>query len=350
MLQRHVSDQLPAYLDDAIADSERMRVEAHMNECEYCRQRFEEIRLGRAALARLPLVSAPDSIWKSIEASLVSSERPARNSWFPLRWVAAALMVAIAWGGWFVWMRQGEQPWQVVALEGSPMAGSRRISDDNKAITGDWVETDAQSRAQITIGAIGNVQVEPNTAVRLVSKDADNHRLALRSGEIVASISAPPRLFFVDTPAGTAIDLGCEYRLRCDRRGVGVLQVTSGWVALEWKGRESLVPAGAMCRMYEGLGPGTPSFEDASQAFLRAIESFDVNRLEGLPVILTEARARDTLTLWHLLSRVDGQHRAAIYDRMAQLAPPPAKVTRDAVLRLDAGSLKRWREELAWIW
>jgi hypothetical protein len=59
---------------------------------------------------------------------------------------------------------------------------------------------------------------------------------------------------------------------------------------------------------------------------------------------------RDTLTLWHLLSRVDASQRGRIYDRIAALAEPPATVSREKAVALDAATLKHWREELAWKW
>src|SRR5256885_9219045 len=46
---------------------------------------------------------------------------------------------------------------------------------------------------------------------------------------------------FVDTAAGTAVDLGCEYVLNTDEDGLGLLRVTKGWVSFQWKGLESLV-------------------------------------------------------------------------------------------------------------
>jgi len=43
---------------------------------------------------------------------------------------------------------------------------------------------------------------------------------------------------------------------------------------------------------------------------------------------LTEwARVRDALSLWHLLPNLDSQSRGRVYDRLAQLLPPPAEVT-----------------------
>lgn len=305
--------------------------------------------MARAALLLLPAASAPDALWNSIEVAARSIHTPPPGRRLAWAFVAAAAFLIVFFGGYWMWSREPASAWQVMALDGSPLAGSRQFSGTGIVRSGESVETDSASRARILIGGIGSVDVEPDTVVRLVSTGASGHRLALRKGGINATISAPPRLFMVDTPAGTAVDLGCEYRMYCDRDGAGIVRVTSGWVALEWRGRESLIPAGASCRMYPGRGPGTPCFDDASAAFAGALDKFDL-RQGMLHVILAEARTRDTLTLWHLLSRVDPTERVRVFDRMATLAPPPATVQRERALALDTETLRKWREELAWIW
>jgi hypothetical protein len=107
-----------------------------------------------------------------------------------------------------------------------------------------------------------------------------------------------------------------------------------------------------MCRTTAGAGPGTPYFEDAPASFKRAVDDFDAGRngAEALDLILTESRIRDTLTLWHLLSRVAASDRVRVFDRIAAFEPPPAGVSRDQILALDADALREWREELAWKW
>ena len=137
---------------------------------------------------------------------------------------------------------------------------------------GGALETDSSSRALIEVADIGQVEVEPNTLMRLVETSEDEHRLALDRGSIEAKIVAPPRIFFVDTPSAVAVDLGCAYSLDVDEAGNGLLHVTSGWVELVRDGRNSYVPIGTMCLLRAGVGPGTPYFNDASDAFRQALE------------------------------------------------------------------------------
>jgi hypothetical protein len=167
-----------------------------------------------------------------------------------------------------------------------------------------------------------------------------------------ATINAPPRLFFVDTPSAVAADLGCAYTLEVDDGGRGLLHVTSGWVAFETHERESIVPAGASCVTEPGAGPGTPFFADASKIFLDALAKFDFasGGSVSLRDILSEARGRDTLTLWHLLARVNVDERGRVYERLATLAPPPAGVTRAGVLQLNEAMLTNWKTDMEPAW
>jgi hypothetical protein len=240
----------------------------------------------------------------------------------------------------------------VLRIAGTPLVGAKPISGSARAGAGEWIETDAGSRATIQVGTIGSVEVAPGTRVRVVTARSGEHRIALARGEIRAKILAPPKLFFVDTASGTAVDLGCEYALRSDEEGSGVLQVTRGWVSFQWRGLESLVPAGASCQTRPHDGPGIPYFDDAPEALKHAVEILGDQKAGNgaLDTILSASRVRDTLTLWHLLSRVEGDDRARVFDRIASLTPLPSGVARAQALQLDPSALKRWLEELAWTW
>jgi hypothetical protein len=242
--------------------------------------------------------------------------------------------------------------WEVARIEGTPTIDSDRIDSTGRLAIGEWLETDEASRAKIKVANIGQVEIDPGSRVRLVETHVTEHRLELERGKLHALIWAPPRLFFVDTPSAIAADLGCAYTLEVDDRGRGLLHVTSGWVALETPNRESVVPAGGACMTQPGTGPGTPFFEDASETFVKALAEFDFEKdaINSLNIVLAESRARDTLTLWHLLSRVGDENRARVYGRLATLAAPPVGVTREGVMNLDKEMLSRWKNQLEITW
>jgi hypothetical protein len=353
MLRRHVSDRLAAYVDGELAPRNARQAEIHMGRCAYCRTDYEQIRFGMSIVEHLPSIEAPEAIWASIEAALRDNRSHTTSTIREWRtaFVAAAIVAAIALVSWRLTHQRGMQ-WAVVPLDGSPAVGARHISGVGHVGAGEWIETDSGSRATVNVGGIGSVEVAPNTRLRVVTMRADEHRLALARGEIRARISAPPRLFFVDTAAGTAIDLGCEYRLNTDEEGFGLLSVTKGWVSFQSSGLESLVPAGASCPTRPHVGPAIPYFDDAPERLKQALATFgfDKGGNDALDVVLAESRVRDTLTLWHLLARVNAGDRARVYDRIAALTPIPAGVSREQALKLDVETLRRWREELAWTW
>jgi hypothetical protein len=218
--------------------------------------------------------------------------------------------------------------------------------------TGQWLTTDNLAAARLAVGRIGQVVVEPNSRVQLVESRGREHRIALERGTIHARIWAPPKFFFVQTPSAVAIDLGCAYTLSVDDGGKGVLRVTQGWVALEHEGRESFIPEGAMCLTSPGAAPGTPRYDDAPGGYGAALALLDFGapddprRADALDLVLSSARRRDALTLWHLLSRGSPDERSRAYDRLAELAPPPNGISRSAVLAGDRRALNRWWDSL----
>lgn len=269
------------------------------------------------AAGRLPKsIEPPRDLWPGIEARLRRSRR-----WY---WVALAAAAVMA----LVIVKTKSDAWNVTWLVGSGPTTLR---------VGQWVETDASSRALIAVGHIGQVEVRPRTRIQLVVARADDHRLALARGAIEAKVDTVPRIFFVETPVGTAIDLGCAYTLEMDSLGNGLLHVTAGVVEFQGRGHNARVPMGALVQTRSDVGPGIPYVEDAPEALRRALAASDVR------AVLAAARPDDAISLWHLLQRVDGEgggaQRGAVYDRLASLVPPPAGVTRAAALALDAATL-----------
>ncbi|MEP7271390.1 MAG: FecR domain-containing protein, partial [Acidobacteriota bacterium] len=335
----HVKERLSKYCLGELAAEQSREVAEHLLACQQCRMAYEEVKLGVSFASQLKPVPAPLDLWPEIAARLDSSTLKSQSSYFgwrPLTAMAAALILVTVWSFWYIsrqdsWLvknyptptisptlaipplagltpmpvnpvpaepvRADHRPprppgasLEVLSVSGRPLIASNAIEGKGRLSVGEWLETDGQSRARISIADLGRVEVDPNSRISLLVTRSSEHRLNLTRGRVHAQIIAPPRLFIVETPTATAVDLGCEYTLEVDEGGGSVLRVTAGYVSLENKGRESVVPAGAICLTRPTLGPGTPYFEDASESFRKAVSEFDLGRgrLEALQVILKE--------------------------------------------------------------
>lgn len=382
MFGKHPDNQFVAYLQGQLSRTAQQRLEIHLQRCAHCRQALEQLRAAERLLSDLPLLTAPPTLWDRIHGSLPIAAVPGgdatpfvtRSRHTPLhhrrRWnVSLRLAACIVVIGLFIlWPHRnhiaGKYPpgptWLVTNIAGQPKIDSSQIGKTERMAAGQWLETDSRSRAEIAIADIGKVEVAPNTRIGLLTLQPNHYRLSLPHGDMSVRVNAPPRLFLVDTPSATAVDMGCAYTLHVDPSGAGVLHVTLGHVALPLPAttgqpqREVTVPMDAFCRIRKGLGPGTPCSDFASPAFQKALDQFDSGQGDdtALTTLLKEAHELDTLTLWHLIYRgqITGAQRTRILDRTLQLVPLPKGVTRAGLLQGNSEMLTAWHNDLTLHW
>ncbi len=361
-----IRQQLVAYAMGELKSGQIQRIEAHIKACVSCRQEVAAIRAGITLAQDLPLLKAPDDLWErlepKLEAHLVSGPKTAmpRVGYGTQRRRLAfgVALAAICLTGF--WIRRRHVPvsasgptWEVARLKGAPRVGEKAIEATGRLGVGQWLSTDGASQARVKVATIGEVVLETNSRLRLRETNLHEHRLELQRGTLHAHILAPPRLFLVDTPATRAIDLGCAYTLTVEANGDSRLHVTTGKVALVRKDRgEEVVPAGAECMTRQGIGPGTPVFEDAPQLLRDALMRYDFENggATALQTVLDQARSRDTLTLWYLFVHVPESDRGRVYDRLTAFVSPPPGVSRAEMLRLDPKTTEAWRGEMEQEW
>jgi len=275
--------------------------------------------------------------------------------WMPRSLAVGALGLAVAVAAVMIFVRvvpQSAGPgWDVARLEGAPVVGASAVRGTAKSAklrVGELLVTDGTSRAAVRVAEIGELYVDAGSRVRLMESGRNRKRILVEVGTIHAAIWAPPGEFVVDTPSATAVDLGCAYTLKVAEDGSGTLRTTLGWVGFHTNGRDSFIPAGAMCLMRPQEGPGTPFFEDTSEKLRDALHQLDfegvtsLERKKALETVLSQARREDAFTLWHLLARVNDAERPLVYGRLAELVRPPKGTTREATLRLEPPAMDAW--------
>jgi hypothetical protein len=259
---------------------------------------------------------------------LPEARRPAR-----LRWAAAAAAVVLiaAWLSRASLAPSAVTAWQVAAMEGTARLGSSGAQLRMAVRSGQAVRTGGSSELTLEADPVGRIDLGPDSELRASTDLA----LWLRRGRLHAFIWARPRDFVVETPSARAVDLGCEYTLSVDDAGNGLLRVSMGWVAFQYGGYESFIPAGAECITRRRSGPAVPYYEDASAAFRHDLALYESGSRTALPALLADARERDALTLWHLLTRAAPHDRGAVFDRFARLVALPPEVTRASAVAGD---------------
>jgi hypothetical protein len=345
-------DQLNGFADGSLDDTARREVEAHIAGCASCRDEAAALRDLLAAARALPRAIEPDrNLWTDIEGRIGRGKGERGRGKRMWRWevvlpLAATVVLAL---GVALWVTAGRRDaWTLVAAHGRPTIDGAAPSRLRALRAGARLETGGADSLLLRVGAIGTVRLGPGSRARIVAASAEGQRLALERGTIRAVITAPPRLFVVETPSAVATDLGCAYTLDVDSLGAGLLHVTSGWVELARDGRLVVVPYDAFAPIRSGVGPGTPFVEGAPAALRTALDAFDFGGggAAAVAAALAAARSEDAVSVMNLLARTEGDLRAAVYDRLATLVPPPLGVTRAAILALDQRAMDRWWDSI----
>ncbi len=371
---REVKYYLNDYLGGKLIDEMRNEISLHLNKCHNCRKRSGELKIILKSSGTLRKeIHQGGELWESISemnendpefnlpailySPLKRRDTPQyklkfRNRLFRSRWIAigaplSAILVAILIS---VLYFSKTQPafWQVETLEGSPAAGRIKIGDSGILPAGEWLTTDSHSKARLNTGLAGEVDVYPGSEVQLVSTKENDYKIYLKLGKIHTRTWAPANVFSVIIPSAYVIDAGGSYTIEVDKSGSSILKVINGNVVIKSGSDKEIVPAGAVCETMKNRNPGTPYFLNASAVFKAALLRYDFGNgsHNDLETVIENAGLKDALSLWYLLKDARPDDVQLIYDKLAELVPPPWGVTYEGIKNGDSGMLLRWWEQL----
>ena len=221
---------------------------------------------------------------------------------------------------------------------GSATCGGTAVASGGTLPMGAWLETQRGGAATVKVADIGELTVFGDSKVRLVTTGATQHHMELARGHVAARVTAPPRLFVVDTPAATAVDLGCAYDLTVDAAGKTHLRVTKGAVSLEDKRGIAYVPATFEIDVVPGK-LGTPVSITATLEVQQAVQRYDGGDPGALADLIRLADSPERVTLWNVIGHT---HDAAAIAKLELLAPLPDPALHARVLAGDADAMDIW--------
>jgi len=373
---RDVKYYLTEYLEGKLIDEMRKEISLHLNNCNSCRKRSVELKaaLKSSGTLKTKLHQVGD-LWESISeqgendsdfnlpAILFSPLRRKEDPRYKLkfrrrvlrsRWIAigaplAAILLAVIISALYFY-KSSAAFWQVEALKGYPTVKEEKIEESGALPLGEWLKTDSHSKARLRVGISGVVDVDPGSELQLSDTKDNDYRLYLRQGKIYTTTWAPESRFSVLTPSASVIVQGSTYSLEVDKSGSLFLYVTSGNAEVKSGDNEEIVPVGVVCEAMPGEGLGTPYYMDASTEFKAALSRFDLGSgsPDDLDIILKNSRSQDALSLWYLLKDAKNGNKELIYNKLAELVPPPAGVNYEGIKNRSDKMLYEWWEELGY--
>jgi hypothetical protein len=181
-----------------------------------------------------------------------------------------------------------------------------------------------------------------DSRLRLVTTGPNEHRVELARGWISAHVTAPPRLFVVDTPVATAVDLGCAYELRvaADTHAAHLV-VRKGAVSLEGARGFVYVPATFEVDIAPDHHIGLPVHTTASDPVRLAVRGFAQGVPESIDALVAAADIWDRVTLWNAIN-VTTRDRNKLVAALERLAPLPDPALHAKVLVADPDAMDIW--------
>lgn len=373
------------YLEGMISIQDKEIIDAHIATCESCAKYLNETQKTILDLSTLNAdnysmsASKKTELWKNVDSKIddkkylneksddsktnrSASQKPDFFSKYKyyISGIAAILLIAVIYYGvkntGIKGDRLSEQSafgletyWKVSNLQGTPTISGAAMTSLDSIREGQFIQTNADSRAELLIASIGKIIIEPNSKIVFVKDDDGNKRILVEYGTINANMIADPKTFFVEMPSAVASDLGGSYTLTIDSTGDGLVYVKSGKVEVQSNDRAAIVPAGNLVMTRKDFGVGTPFNENSSPQFKNALFNFDFGNCGGTCVntLINSAKMSDAVTLVNILPVVENQYRDQVYAKVANyVAPPVPPATGDSIPYFSPEEINEWVDKI----
>jgi hypothetical protein len=366
---KEVKYYLGDFLNGKLIDEFRREIDVHLSFCHSCKTKLEELKTAsRSSREKFAGdfwegssdtneydsdLKLPDILFSKYRGKedpvykLKPRRRFLHSKWIAIGAPAISILLAIFIGVLY-FSRTPTTFWQVSVLRGHPAADNQPLNDGGALQNGEWLKTDAFSEAVLKSEIIGNIEVAPESELKLSSINNKEYRLYLKAGKISAKTWSPPDFLKIEIPAGELVDLGCVFSIEVEADNSSEIQVSSGWVALKTVNRKIILPSGMICAIDKNGNPEIPYFVNASPEFKNALLKYEPGNKnkQTLKNILSNARKSDDISLWYLLKASTPDEKKMIYDRLAEFVVPPDNVNFNGILNGDDSMLLSWWEKL----
>ena len=234
--------------------------------------------------------------------------------------------------------------WEVIQFSGKPTINNSAISKADDFASESAIETDGSSSVTIMIPELGRLLIDNSS---IISRTKNNNQVKLDKGQIRKFEGDASDVLSVLTPLAKFTELykGGAFRLNVEDNGVCNLTVESGWVIVNIKEFDSYVPKNFDCLISKGKY-AIPYPSDSSPQLISLLQNFSGINDPSVGTILSLMTKKESLSLWHIIQLISTENRSIAFDRLNELVPTPAGVTKAGILALNKTMLLDWRQEI----
>lgn len=231
--------------------------------------------------------------------------------------------------------------------------GNYSVNDvDNanlKLAKGEWLTTKDSSQVILYVPQTGRIELNSNSKVVLLNPKNGDNRIILKKGTIKIITTAQIPYLSVELRHYSIKDIGGVFTVSKYDNGKEKVFVNFGIVEIVYKGNSYLLDEGYNCDLIEGKQPGTPYRFDATDSLKYFVREFDQNKNEELiDKVISESASSDALTLLAMIPKVSPIKRQILFQKISNFFSPPKNVTRMGIVTLNSDMLDSWWNEIEW--
>ncbi len=233
-------------------------------------------------------------------------------------------------------------PWQLSGVQGQFKVNGKLLASD-ELNNDDILETFSNS-VVIMIPEMGQVSLNPWSKIQ----KKGSYNFLLSKGNITAENKNAAESFIaqVFTSDIKCAGTGVAYKIEINNDNTAELNVSKGRAIVTSNKLESIVIPGFICRIRE-KGPEIPMILNSSEEVKKALELLSYyNDQDALNEILNLSGLADGISLWHLLKRIPGDNRGAVFNKLYSLYPLPKGIDQESILRLKEEALNKWFNQI----
>ncbi|MGE5804193.1 MAG: anti-sigma factor family protein [Ignavibacteria bacterium] len=233
-------------------------------------------------------------------------------------------------------------PWQLSGVQGQYKVNGKLLAG-GELNNDDILETFSNSVA-IMIPEMGQVSLNPWSKIQ----KKGSYNFSLSKGDITAENKNAAESFIaqVFTSEIKCTGSGVTYKVKINNNNTAELNVSKGRAIVTGNKLESVVTPGFVCRIRE-KGPEIPISLNSSEETKKAYELLSYyNDQDALNEVLNLSGLADGISLWHLLKRITGDNRGAVFNKLYSLYSPPKGVDQESILRLKEEALNKWFNQI----